>query len=347
MVWPRLLPALPLALCAATAQGQVVIRAPNGTFTGSVQDSATGQPIGYALVIVPEQNQRVFAGASGRFALSGMRAGRATLRVQQIGYRALTLAVEFITEPGNSSGTGLTIPLVRQAVVLPEIVVQGDVCTGAAALGTSESGTLIDEAFKNAERLFSLQEAYPARGAFQRVTTILNATYERTTGWVDTVAYDTRTQIGYQRGKVLQSRGRNGREYANYFTTSDIAREEFRETHCFWYAGIDSLDGFTAYRVDFAPKAGVKTADWAGSLMLDSTSMRLLRSDARLVNLPKRGTSFGSAQCTVLYHESVPTLVQEFQARCIIAQLTQPVSYVVERWRLIDHSFIGKRPDVP
>lgn len=344
---PLLLPLLLLALARSGAAQLVAVRAPRGTLTGTVQDSASGLPVGYALVVLVESNQRVFATESGHFTLTGLTSTRATLRVQQIGYRAVSLSLNVDAAPGAPVGSpGLLVRLSRQVFVLPDLVVQGDICTGAEALATGESGSILDEAFKNAERLLSLQQAYPYRGAFQRVTMILNAVYERTSGWVDTVRYDSRAVTGYRRGKVLEAGARRGgREFANYFTTSDIAREEFRKAHCFWYAGRDSLDGFSAYRVDFAPTKRTRTTDWAGSLLIDSTTMRLLRSEAHLVNLPKRGTTFGSALCTVLYQETVPTLVQEFQARCVIAQLSRPPSYVVERWLLIEHVFIGRRPD--
>lgn len=345
----RLLVALlALLLAAGSLAGQAVpVRAPGGVLTGVVQDSALGVPVGYALVILLESNQRVFASEAGRFTLSGLGSGKATLRVQQIGFRALTLSLDVNAASGAPLGSpALVVRLARQAFVLPEIVVQGDVCSGVEALGASENGGIIDEAFKNAERLLSLQQAYPYRGAFQRVTVTLDAAYERTGGWVDTIHYDSRTVVSYRKGKVLEAgTRRGGREYANYFTTADIAREEFRDSHCFWYAGRDSLDGFTGYRVDFAPTKRIKAADWAGSLLIDSATMRLLRSESHLVNLPKRGTTFGSALCTVLYQETVPTLVQEFQARCVIAQLSRPPSFVVERWLLIDHAFIGRRPD--
>jgi hypothetical protein len=339
---------LALHLAAGSLAGQTMpVRAPDGVLTGVVHDSALGGPVGYALVILLESNQRVFASEAGRFTLSGVGSGRVTLRVQQIGFRAVTLALDVNAAPGTPPGSpALVVRLARQAFVLPEIVVQGDVCTGVEALGSSDLGGIIDEAFKNAERLLSLQQAYPYRGAFQRVTMTLNAAYERTGGWVDTVRYDSRTVVSYRQGKVLETGARrSGREYANYFTTADIAREEFRKSHCFWYAGRDSLDGFPGYRVDFAPTKRIRSPDWAGSLLIDSATMRLLRSEAHLVNLPKRGTTFGSALCTVLYQETVPTLVQEFQARCVIAQLSRPPSFVVERWLLIDHSFIGRRPD--
>ena len=123
------------------------------------------------------------------------------------------------------------------------------------------------------------------------------------------------------------------------------AREEFRKSHCFWYAGRDtSIEGFPAYRIDFAPEADIKSVDWAGSLLIDSVSMRLLRSEARMVNLPPRGTTFVSASCTVFYNPIAPTLVQEFQAACIHSHRTRPPRMVVERWMLIRSQFLGRRP---
>jgi hypothetical protein len=84
--------------------------------------------------------------------------------------------------------------------------------------------------------------------------------------------------------------------------------------------------------------------DWAGSFLIDSLTMRLLRSEARMVNLPPRGTTFTSATCTVFYNPIAPTLVQEFQAACIHAHRTAPPRIVVERWLLVRSAFLGRTP---
>jgi hypothetical protein len=161
---------------------------------------------------------------------------------------------------------------------------------------------------------------------------------------VDTVRYDSRKFSGYERGRVIErDRGGSRLENARYFTSSDLARPEFRKSHCFWYAGRDSLEGFPGYRIDFAPASTVRSPDWAGSMILDSASMTLMRSDARLVNL-RPGSSFRSAVCTVLYHQIVPTLVLEFQARCVAMHESNPPRIVVERWLHVEHDFVGKRP---
>ena len=328
---------IPRLLLAFILQG-------DATVTGVVRDSATGSAVGYALVSVVGGDQQVFAGESGRFTLSGVKGGKITLSVQQIGYRPTRVVVTV----GEASGSPLVIQLARQPVVLPEVVVRGSVCSGVEELAAegAEGGSILDEAFRNAERLLAMERSYPFRVAFERATTVLDSVRERMGGWTDTVHYDSRSLTGYRKGRVLPLNTPRSRiESARYFTTSDLAREEFRKSHCFWYAGRDtSIEGFPAYRIDFAPEEDIKSVDWTGSLLIDSVSMRLLRSEARMVNLPPRGTTFLSASCTVFYNPIAPTLVQEFQAACIHSHRTKPPRMVVERWILIRTSFLGRRP---
>jgi hypothetical protein len=342
---PRLVLLL-LAGLLRTVQAQVAVSAPGGTLRGTVQDSTTGLPVSYALVRVVGGDQRVFASEAGRFTLTGLSAGTRALRIQQIGYRAVTMSVRVDTRAEPAPRTHeLVVTLAPQPFALPAIVVQGDRCAGAQT-GEGETGTILDEAFRNAERLYALQQAYPFQVTYERVTTLLDSTYSTTGGRVDTVRYDSREVGSYRPGSVLEPAVSWREETAKHFTVSEIAREEFRSSHCFWYAGRDSVQGSPAYRIDFAPTPAIKSVDWAGTLLLDSTSMRLLRSEAHLVNLPARGTKLRSANCSLLYKPITPTLVDAFQARCAIARVDPP-GIVVERWLLIDHAFLGKRPDPP
>ncbi len=344
-----------LLILSPPATAQTPVSAPGGMLRGVVQDSATGLPVSYALVVWLEKDQRLFATESGRFAVSGLPSGIATLRVQQIGYRAVTLSLAVDARAAVTGPVSFVVTIARQPVVLPTIVVQGSVCAGAEALAMdADGGSILDEAFRNAERLLTLQKSYPFRGAFQRATTIFDTAYNRVTGWVDTVRYDSRSTVAYRRGKVLEGPAgpywwerRDRRELANYFTAADLANPEFRTSHCFWYAGPDSLQGFQGYRIQFAPTTGTRGVDWAGSLLIDATTMTLLQSTARLVNLPRRGTVFGGAECTVLYKQLAPTLAHEFQARCVSTQRTDPPQTVVELWLLSEFTFIGRSPVEP
>lgn len=336
-----------LLIVPTGARAQTAVQAPGGTLTGAVTDSATGRPVGYALVVVVGAEQQVFASASGRFVLSGIGSGRLTLRVQQIGYRAVTLALSVNTSPGASGMPGLQVTLARRPVLLPEIVVHGDVCSGTEALGSSpEAAGVIDEALKNAERILALEKSYPFRGGFEHIAVQLDSAREHITRRIDTIPFDTRTLSGYRRGKVLEG-GRGPFEVANYFTTSDLARSEFQKWHCFWYAGRDSTTEGPAHRIDFAPLEKTRSPDWAGSLLIDSASMRLVRSEARLVNLRSRETLFRSARCYVTYRQIVPTLVLESHADCETSRTSAKLPYSVARWDLIKFEFVGRSPVTP
>jgi hypothetical protein len=191
-----------------------------------------------------------------------------------------------------------------------------------------------------------MERKYPFVLEFQRLVTGLDSNYTRIDGFVDTVRKDSRTYVPYQVGKVLDRPGTRF-EKAYFFTSSDVASGEFQKSHCFWYGGRDSVEGFPGYRIQFAPNNRVTTPDWAGSLLIDSASMTLLRTESYLVNLPSSGTSFLSALCTVFYQPIFPSLPQEFQVRCVSSQKGTPPHIRVERWLLFNRKFHGKKPDEP
>lgn len=331
---------------AGPARAQTLVYAPGGTLNGMVRDSATGLPVGYALVMVVGQEQRVFASESGRFILTGLGSGGLTLRVQQIGFRAVTLTLKVDPSPESGGGApGLEVRLSRRPVILPEIVVHGDVCTGTEALGSSAvEESIIDEALKNAERVQTLEKSYPYRFSFAITKALLSSGRQVLRRWTDTVRYDTRTLVGYRRGKVLEG-SRGPGQVANYFSTADLARTEFRKSHCFWYAGRDTAQGGApGHRIEFAPIREIRDADWAGSVVIDSATMMVARSEARLVNLVGKKTTFTSASCIVTYRQIVPTLVLESQVDCASTRSAGPAQITLEHWVMISFRFIDKSP---
>ncbi len=339
-----LFPLLFLALATNTS-GQTPARAPGGTLRGVVRDSASGEPIGYALVVLLGTEQQAFTSASGRFSLTGLGAGKVVIRVQQIGYRPQTLNLAINVRLGESA-PALSVLLSRHSVVLPEISVAGKSCLDLRELGTSaEPGELIAVAFANAERILAMERKYPFVLEFQRVITRLDSGYNLTGGVVDTIQRDSRGYLPYRTGKVLQKEF--GKESLSAFTSSDFAGDEFQRAHCFWYAGRDSVGGKSGYRIDFTPKPEVTTPDWAGSMLVDSVSLGLLRTETHLVNLPQKGTSYLRASCTIFYQPIVPNLPQEFQTKCLTTPRGSPPKLMVERWSLINRRFLGKTPMEP
>jgi hypothetical protein len=344
----RALPALAatLAFCSVPALAQVRANAPGGALTGIVRDSATGEPVGYALVALLGGAQRAFANATGRFTLTGVPAGAASLRVQQIGYRGVTLALVVERRATRLPGEQeLVVTLVRRPLVLPELVARGDACLGMRHAGGAapEGGTILDEAYKNTERILTLEQRFPFVLDYQLSVTVLDSSYTPIEGAIDTVRRDSRSYATYRAGKVLDRAGTR-LERVNAFTTSGIAGEEFQRTHCFWYAGRDSAGGFPGYRIDFAPRPEVRSMDWAGSILVDSASMSLLKAEARVVNVPERGTGFLSVVCTIFYRPILPSLLQEHEAKCVSAHRGPPRQFRVERWLLVNRTFIGRQP---
>lgn len=341
---PSSLPLLFLLAGVSGVSAQAPTPTPSGTLRGVVRDSASGTPVGYALVVLVGREQQAFTSESGRFSLTGLLPGRARLRVQQIGYRAQTLSLEIDTRPrAGDESTTLVVRLARQITVLPEVSVEGERCFGMRDLGSTaeEGGTILNQAYLNAERILTLERKYPFILQFQRLVTHLDSAYTQIDGRVDTLTIDSRGYAPYRAGKVLE---RGARERVAAFTTSDFAGEEFQKTHCFWYAGRDSVPGFPSYRIEFAPRPDLKSPDWAGSMLVDSASMALLRTETRLVNLPRSGTSILTANCTIFYQPIVASLPQEYQVHCVSSQRGGPKPVRVERWLLIDRRFTGKTP---
>ena len=337
-----------LALRAVPGEAQIPVVAREGVLSGVVRDSATGEPVGYALVEVVG-GQQMFASSTGRFRLSGVGTSPVVLRVRQIGYHPVTLPLRVETESrAEARAVELTVLLRRRALVLPELIARGDACPGMREAGAlaPEGGTILEEAYQNAERILTLERAFPFVLHYQLGTTILDSSFLRIGGDIDTIRRDSRTSAPYRAGRVVERPGTR-LERVNAFTTSDIAREEFQRTHCFWYSGRDSVAGFTGYRIGFAPRPEVRTVDWAGSLLVDSASMSLLRTEARVVNLPRRGTEVLSVVCTIFYRPILPSLPQEHEARCVSTRRGPPRRILVERWLLVNREFIGRDPGAP
>jgi hypothetical protein len=340
------LPALLLLGLGSGLGAQTHPIGPDGRLSGAIQDSATGEPVGYALVSVLGRPRQVFATAAGRFRLEGLGPGQLTLRIKQIGYRPVTLALSLERQAARSRGdTTLVIRMTRQPLQLPELLAEPDACIGMrdAASMLPEVGVLLEQAFANAERILTIERSYPFELQYQRSTTELDSTYTIVGGGIDTVRKESRRFASYRSGQVLDRRGTRP-ERINAFTASDIAQEDFQRQHCFWFAGRDSVAGQVGFRIDFAPSPEVRSADWAGSILVDSLSLALLKTEARIVNLPERGTDFFSVVCSTYYRPLAPSLPQEHEVRCSTAFRGPPRRYQVERWLLVNRSFLARVP---
>ena len=93
----------------------------NGEITGTVVDSATGQPLNGAQVLIRGTKLGTAVNDAGRFTISNVPPGQAVVRVQRIGYAPGERTVT-MTPGGNVT---VNFSLQAQAVVLKEVVAVG------------------------------------------------------------------------------------------------------------------------------------------------------------------------------------------------------------------------------
>ena len=112
-----------IAIAAALALAGVAPAAAqaNGNIAGTVVDSATGQPLTGAQIVVQGTNLGTGVDAEGRFLLANVPVGQATVRVQRIGY---AFGEQTVAVTAGQTATA-NFRLVARAVVLKEVVAVG------------------------------------------------------------------------------------------------------------------------------------------------------------------------------------------------------------------------------
>jgi TonB-linked SusC/RagA family outer membrane protein len=140
MMQLRVLRTALVALLAAVAVPSLSAQT-TGQIAGSVVDSATGQPLAGAQVVIPGTGIGAAVSTDGRFLLRGVPAGQTTVRAQRIGYAYLEKTV---TVTAGATAT-IDFQLHPQAVKLGEVVAIGygtqrrdEITSAVASVSASE-----------------------------------------------------------------------------------------------------------------------------------------------------------------------------------------------------------------
>lgn len=143
---------------ALVRHGQAVPAAdmPEGTITGLVSDSATGDPVEGAEVLLDTLNVRGTSNAAGLFRMVAP-AGHRLLRVRRLGYRPATLEVD-VEEDGE---VAVSVKLVAQITRLEELVTTATGVRRRYELGNSIVSLNVD----------SIVETQPVRSLSQLLET--------------------------------------------------------------------------------------------------------------------------------------------------------------------------------
>jgi hypothetical protein len=332
-----------LVTFALRLEAQVTASLQGGVVHGLVRDAGSGQPVPLALVRIPARDLRLFTSESGRFSLPGLAPGDYDLEIRQIGYAPATFRLKVVAAGAGAAQEAVVLSLIRQALVLPTVAVNAPVCTRPKDRPADPAArAVLDQLVTNAERLLTMERTYPVLARFERATIGLDGRDSALTLRWDSVETISDHIEAYRHGRVMRARpGRS--EQIRCFTTSDIARSEFRDRHCFWVIGEMVQEGERLLRIDFAPVSRDRATDWAGSLYLDTSGL-LRRSEASLVNIPLDSPRVRASRCEVTYTEIIPTLLHEMGLECRTEHEGFRTEATREVWGLLSWRFTGRVP---
>lgn len=331
-----------LALAALTtmagrvpAQQAATRTVPTGQVTVRVVDAVTGRPLAFALVSMIRPRMERFTSETGRLVLPRLDRGPHPVTVRQLGYAPLNLTLE---ASDSAAPLEVVIGLTPRPLELPTLVVQA--CLAPDELDQA-TRIALDEASENARRLGLLQRNYPYLALYQRSRRYRDRDGHQIAAAIDTFTSHSTGAPLYRPGRAII---RSATQYdVAYFAIEAVLAREFRKSHCFWIAGIDSSEGGRRIRLAFAPAASVKGPDWEGELVVDTAGV-LRRSLARLVVARPRKDWPTAAECRVEYDEAASLLVTEAALRCGVIGAGPEFLENEESWQLICRRFTREAP---
>ncbi|HEY0931034.1 MAG TPA: TonB-dependent receptor [Gemmatimonas sp.] len=139
--WHRLAVAIAVAALAVVIRPQPLHAQAPGTIRGVVTDSSTGRPVASVQVSIPGSTRGTVTNDAGTYSLTGVPSGSVTLRLQRIGYTAISRTVTL-----SAGGTAtLDVVLSPAATVLTTVVATGygssQRATVSAAIASVDSTT--------------------------------------------------------------------------------------------------------------------------------------------------------------------------------------------------------------
>jgi hypothetical protein len=116
----------------------------------------------------------------------------------------------------------------------------------------------------------------------------------------------------YAPGRVVTDdpvEGRNGVRNVHLPVLADIADSVFQANHCFHLAGLDSLEGRAAVRLDFQAAESLKKPDVNGSAYLDPETYQVRHTSVTLTKVDRAAAGVMSWVATATFKELRPNLI--------------------------------------
>jgi hypothetical protein len=281
---------------------------------GVVVGNESGLPLGYSIVSVPslgEAGRERYTTADGTFYFTGLPRGSYTLRVRHLGYAPRDIAVN-----ASEGRTELRVELTRVAVRLTTVrVVAREDCTKPGPPDPAlapELATLFEQVAQNADRLRLLIERHPYRYVVERSFFDQFRSGETRLGRTDTVAFISSHGWRYRPGQMIsvESEGATREYVLNLPSLVELADSAFVASHCFRYAGTDTIGGRTTLRIDFYAAKRLRGPDVDGAVYLDTATFQIRGARIALTRPPAtpRFRSLQGMAATTLFDEVVPSV---------------------------------------
>jgi hypothetical protein len=326
-----------VATRAAEAQSPIGVRVDVVTQEG-------GLALAYAVVSAPSQDIERFTDVAGRVVLP-LRPGRVQLRVKRLGYVPRDTTVEVTTVPGQA----VRVALARVSFNLEAVrVVSWPPCTRPGIPrrgGDSQLRGIVDQVRQNAERYRLLTKMFPftydAERAFTRKDDGGPIIPDRT----DTISVRSDVAFWYRPGRILMRERDGESEWKMRIPTlSDLADEQFIDSHCFHIAGLEAKRDQRLLRIDIVAAQRISTPDVNVSVWLDPEGFQLRHATFTLVRafaFPNLLHLVSSAD----YVEVVPfvPVMHETITENLVRGDSVTSSYI-ERQTIVRLTFTGARP---
>jgi hypothetical protein len=319
-------------LMIASGAPRALSQEPSGAVRGVVR-SSSGEAVPYALVsLAPGYGQR-FTDDSGRFAFTTVPSGTYRLTARQVGFRPFTTTLTV-----SDSAVTLPVRLEPLVVQVEEITVTAPRrCTAPGPPDPSLNPVLalvFDQLRENAHRYWLLADSYPA--VYRMVRTFRDVDspdYVRPTS-SDTLELRTDARWRYAPGHVVAEAPApaGGSELrVSLPTLPDLADSAFHDTHCFYLAGMDTVDGSRLVRIDFLADERLRTPDVNGTAWLDSASYLVRQTAIRLTRPQRIDSRLEDLTARASFREILPGILLVDRISAVHAWRTNAVSWVRRR----------------
>ncbi|HEX7938344.1 MAG TPA: carboxypeptidase-like regulatory domain-containing protein [Gemmatimonadaceae bacterium] len=267
--------------------------------------AGTGEPLPYGVVAIDGTKRSMFANDSGHFAFYDIQPGRHVLHAKRLGFGPADLIVDVRAGVVDTVRIALTRVTVRlDGVTLTE----HPACTAPgipSAMDTSLKA-IVAQLQLNAEQLRFMSEEYP----FEYYLQVLKA---RTLNNGDlfsedprTKRYTSKTGSTYRPGEVLKHV--DGAWVFQIPELQDVASPQFLASHCWHYAGTDTILGRQHYRLDVVAAEKLSGVDIDGSFYIDTATFQIRRSVVRLSRRPLEVRAVMAMEMTTYYEEILPSV---------------------------------------